>query len=606
MLKAKKKQKKTFQGFTYNDQLAPVIFREEEDYVKVGDEFERTVMVITYPEGGKLGWMRDVYAIDGNISTTFLSVPIPTEQAEKDLSSSIKNIKVKLRMSNLKENERQRLEIRLDQTKNALRRIVGNENGGFFEVNLAFKIHAITLTELDKLTVRVKRKLSSKGVTAYIAQGAMKDAFLSHLPTVDSKIERYTARPMDAEALATMFPMDSSDLDVKTGFVVGVNPKTKQLISMDLRSLPNHNGILFGESGYGKTVTMFEIQSRLWMSGARVITVDPEGEYVAPTKKMGGTVIDVSNGSKDVINPLEVFYENTVNASDDDEEAPDIFLEHLENKKIFFKLLRPQNDEDVLAELDDVLIELYKRFNINGETDFSKLKPEDYPILEDYYVLMEEMKTEESSEGYHKFLKVLKQYVYGSNKRIFNGHTNVNLDNNLIVFNIKKLGSGSAMQTCAMHNTIQYIWNLITNNVRETYIFFDEMHVLNNPDTPQAMKLIYQIYKRIRKYGDSGAWSATQQTSDALSLSVGGMNYGAAVVENSRVKIFLPLSSRSIQVLKDEADITFSEEELRIMTPRENNVGQALMNYSNKKVHVNFQPTSVEWALLGKNPKKIA
>ncbi|EQC0678384.1 TPA_asm: protein TrsE [Listeria monocytogenes] len=605
MRNKKKQNDKTFQGFSLKDQLAPIIFREEEDYIKIGDDYERSILVINYPTERKIGWFREILEIDGNISISDHLLKTTSELAEQSISKSIKNINVKKGSSGLKANEIEKLELQKKQLQKALRRILQDETMGYFYVTKLIKIHAISLNELERLTARVKRKLSTVGISGYIANGVMKDSFLSHLPLLNNHIGRYTDRPMDSEAYATMFPFDSSELSVNAGYVVGINPKTNQLVNIDIRNLPNHNGCVFGESGYGKSVCMWENACRLYSDGStRIIMIDPENEYGAAAKRLGGTVVNISNGTSDIINPLEVFFENVKNSEDKDSaQASDPFLEHLENKKVFFRLMYPGMPEIVNAEIDDCLNEVYKQFSIDEMTDFRKLKPTDYPILKDFYEIIATRAEESKDKELISFSKTLKQYVYGSNKKIFNGHTNVDLSNDFIVFNIKNLGSGSPMQVCAMHNTIQYIWNLITNDIRETYVFIDEMHVLNNPDTPAAMKLVYQIYKRIRKYGDSGVWASTQQTSDALLVTTGGMNYGAAVIENSRVKIFLPLSSRSIKVLKDEADMVFSEEELRILIPKENNKGQALMNYSGKKVHVKFIPTEKEWEILGKSPK---
>ncbi len=606
----KKKEKSTFQNFSVADQLAPMIITEEEDYLKIGNTYETTIIAVNYPTEKKLGWLSGLYDMEGNVSFTFHMDPTDNGSALKNIDTAVKKINYKLSQRTTA-SEKVSLEKEQKKLEKALNNLIENENNGFFTMGFSIRVRADTKKDLKRVKKRVSHKLLGTGITGYTPAGAMLDSFLTHLPYVKDKLFRYTAREMDSYAIASMFPFDSQDFGIKKGFAVGMNPNSKQQVNIDIRGLASHNMVLFGQTGQGKSKTMWLLMSRLYMDGARIIVIDPENEYGKPCRKMGGTTINVSNGTKDIINPLEVFGENTDNAIedsgekeiDDEEETRDIFSIHLQKKLEFFSLLAPTATELALAYVDDCLSELYKEYGISSETDFKTLTPKDYPILEDLYNKIEEKLENNKNKDLSDFQIILKKYVHGSNKKIFNGHTNVNLDNDFIVFNIKDLGQGTPMQTAAMSNTISYIWDLITNNVKETYLFVDEMHVLNNPRTPLSMAMLRDIYKRIRKYGESGAISATQQPSDALSVSQNGINYGAAVVQNSQIKILLPMEPQSIQDLRDKASMHFSEEEVNILSVTEDKVGEGLLLYANKKAHVQFQLSQTEWDYLGATPK---
>ena len=57
----KKKEKSTFQNFSVADQLAPMIITEEEDYLKIGNTYETTIIAVNYPTEKKLGWLSGLY-----------------------------------------------------------------------------------------------------------------------------------------------------------------------------------------------------------------------------------------------------------------------------------------------------------------------------------------------------------------------------------------------------------------------------------------------------------------------------------------------------------------------------------------------------------------
>lgn len=614
--KKEKPQINTFNQFSLKDDLASSYIREEEDFLKVGETYETTLIAINYRNQGKLGWLRKLYNMRGNISITMHLTPTDSGSAVNNIDRALRNARLKIAEQRLSDSEKRAIEKNISKLETSLDNLLEDENNGFFRFGLSVKLRAESKEELDKLERQVKNKLISCKVSVMKPHGSMLDSFRTDLPFIHDCLARYTAREMDAQAIATMLPMDSQNLNISDGFVVGFDPKTGQLINIHPRSLHNHNGVIFGESGQGKSSVMWQQMSRFSKEEKRVIVLDPEDEYSYACKNYGGTTINVSNGTSDVINPFQVFYENTKNAlndydleeQDEDVTSFDVFSQHLLRLQEFFSLLVPDASEVILSYVDDFLTKLYENFNIGSETDFSLLKPTDYPILEDLYFLMDAELSKDAflKDKLNDFMIVLKKYVSGANKRIFNGHTNVDLNNNFVVFNIKELGTGTPMQIAAMSNVINYIWNLITNDIKETYLFIDELHVLNDPRSTLTMKLVRDIYKRIRKYGHSGVWSATQQTGDTLKVSVDGVNYGSAVVANSAIKLLLPLDGMSIQVLKDEVNMSFSKEEERILKPRRNKRGEGLMIYGSEKAHVQFELMRSEWEALGKKPYEKA
>ncbi|MBL1227212.1 VirB4 family type IV secretion system protein [Enterococcus sp. BWR-S5] len=625
MFKKKKDKIETLATFDLADQISPMEIREgtekiqkkDLDYLRIGEVYETTVMAVDLPPEQPCGWLAELYDMAGNDSVNLHVVPTGTGLALDKLNKTIKKDQRNLNDPKIEASDTLRLKKNIKKMTKAIENLLDSSARGFFRIGLTVKLQAYTLQELSLLKSRVENKLLGAGITPFVPVGSLMDGFVTALPYGENRLERYTNREMDSESLASFYHFDSQNFGVKDGFVLGVNPNNKETkINIDLDSLPNKNIVIFGDSGQGKSVTLWELICRVYKKSddVRVIIIDPENEYGRSVRKMGGTTITISNGTKDVINPLQVFYENTENAADEEGgleelaeelEERDVFSIHLQNKQEFFRILAPNCDETTMSYVDDCLSEVYNNFNIDENTNFENLSPEDYPILKDLYEVVEKRLADPAGrfEILRNFQVILKQYVYGINKKIFNGYTNVNLDSDLICFNIKDLGENTPMQIAAMSNLVQYIWDLITNNVKETYFFIDEMHVLNNPNSPQSAALLRSIYKRIRKYGQSGAISATQQPADTLSIEINGVNYGTAVFDNSTIQILLPMKPKSLQLLKEEASMQFTDEEVKILTIMEHKVGEGLLLYANKKTPVKFELTPYEWELLGKQPK---
>lgn len=125
----------------------------------------------------------------------------------------------------------------------------------------------------------------------------------------------------------------------------------------------------------------------------KVICLDPEHEYTDLTGNLGGCFVDLMGGEYR-INVLEPKTWDE-NGSPEDTEAPYAFRcssklsQHISFLKDFFRTYRNFSDSQI-DTIEIMLAKLYEQWGICDNTDFSGLKPEDYPVLSDLYELMEE------------------------------------------------------------------------------------------------------------------------------------------------------------------------------------------------------------------------
>ncbi|MGR9527635.1 TraG/VirB4 family ATPase (plasmid) [Priestia megaterium] len=235
---------------------------------------------------------------------------------------------------------------------------------------------------------------------------------------------------------------------------------------------------------------------------------------------------------------------------------------------------------------------------MDWNTDFSKLNSKQYPILKDLYIKIDKAKEDRLKD----FQAILKTYVYGSNSLMFNGPTNVKLDAEIISFDLKDMEEEQDSQAAAMFNVLSYLWDEITRDKTQwKRLYVDEAHVLADPDNPRAMKFLFNIYKRIRKYR-GGCTAATQHIADFLSAVEGKRNYGKAIIGNSQTKLLLSMQSSDIKDLEDHNIVRLSSKEKELLETDAQGVG--LFIVGKKRVEIEIDYTKKELELIDPNSMK--
>jgi Helicase HerA, central domain len=133
------------------------------------------------------------------------------------------------------------------------------------------------------------------------------DGRLATLPLGRDVLRR--RRVLDTSALATLFPWFDADLQDEGGLVVGASRATGQPVVVDpfdATKLANANIGIFGHSGAGKTYLLSTIAMGALGLGAQVFVIDPEHEYGALARRLGGLDVELALGSGHAINVLDL------------------------------------------------------------------------------------------------------------------------------------------------------------------------------------------------------------------------------------------------------------------------------------------------------------
>ena len=391
---------------------------------------------------------------------------------------------------------------------------------------------------------------------------------MSSLPLAQNLIE--IRRGLTTSSTAIFMPFTTQELFQSGGesLYYGLNALSNNLIMVDRKKLKNPNGLILGTPGSGKSFSAKrEIANTFLVSNDDVIVCDPEAEYTALVQKFEGQVIKISSSSQNYINPMDI---NTNYSEDDNPLA-------LKADFILSLCELIVGSKDGLQPIEKTVIDrcvhlIYQKY-------FDNPIPENMPILEDLYAAL--MKQDEKEA--HHVATALEIYVKGS-LNVFNHHTNVDINNRLVCYDIKELGN--QLKKIGMLVVQDQVWCRVTANRnvgKSTRYYIDEFHLLLKEE--QTANYSVEIWKRFRKWGGIPT-GITQNVKDLLrSTEI------ANILENSDFIYMLNQASGDRTILAQRLNI--SPHQLSYVT--NSGEGEGLLFYGNVILpFVDHFPTNIE------------
>ena len=221
-------------------------------------------------------------------------------------------------------------------------------------------------------------------------------------------------RVLPASSVANLFPFNYSGKADPNGFYIGKDKFGSNIVvDFDRRESDktSANILILGNSGQGKSYLMKLLICNLIESGKSVISLDAEHELGDLCGNLNGCFIDLMAGDRH-INVLEVKCWDT--APEPDESAPEAFRKntflarHISFLKDFFKAYKDFSDAQ-LDTIEIMLTKLYAKWGISEHTDPRQLTATDYPILSDFYALLEEEYLHYNPDTHQLYTKELLQ-----------------------------------------------------------------------------------------------------------------------------------------------------------------------------------------------------
>lgn len=574
------------------DFIAPSSLDYQAGYFQLGTRFARTFYVYGYPREIYTGWLGPMINLDEVMDMSMYIYPVESQVVLENLRKKVgqleAGIQIEAEKGKVRDPGKQAAIQDAEEMRDKLQ--VGEER--FFRFGLYFTIYASSLDELEFVTHSVESMLGQQLVYSKPATTQMEQGFNSTVPQFLDQL--HITRNMNTGALSTAFPFTSADLTDDHGILYGVNMHNSGLVIFDRFSLENGNSVVFAKAGAGKSFAVKLEALRSLMLGTEIFIIDPENEYQKMCDAVGGAYIKLSLNSPTRLNPFDI--PKVV----DSEEADSALRSNLITLHGLLRLMMGGAAAQAVqagggvtsvvgltpieeSDLDSALIETYAKAGITNDPLTHNANP---PTIADLYDTLLHM----GGTG-PQLAQRLRKYTTGTFAGIFSQPSNIDINNPLVVFNVRDLED--ELRPVAMYIVLNYIWNKTKSDQKRRLLIVDEAWQLMKYE--DSANFIFSIAKRCRKY-NLGLTTISQDVEDFM-----GSRMGRAIVANSSMQLLLKQSPSAVDVLADVFKLTSEEKKRLTQFP----IGQGLFFAGQNHVHIQILPSPSETSLISTTPGAV-
>lgn len=561
--------KKDATGITrsFKEKISPRGLKITERDIILGDAYMSVVTLVTYPSYVGHAWLGAV----ANVNHTRMCItisPMDTSEISKTLKKSISDTKSKI--INVSDyNDQILLQNQMEDYVELVNRI-DREHERFNKLTVNFLCYGDSKEALDKTKKELKNTLASYSLGSADLMFEQERSLKMCLPMVYTDLEKQYGLEMPILATASSFPFIYQNLQDSGDSIIlgcdGLGSKVFFDLWKRTGKRNNSNAVIIGKSGSGKSTLVKKIIRGNYARGAKIIAIDPERELKEMCDLIGGTWIDCGTGISGIINPLEV-RKSTDDNDDEKKLSANDLSRHFQTFRTFIKYYLQDLSAYELTKIEDALIDVYKDKNITFDTDLSKLKSEDYPIIKDLYnkLLNNLYNTKVREEpqnviaSLEKICSLLKRAIT-TDAKIFNGHSSIKVNNNsdFIVLDINSLvDSDDSILKSQFFNILTWCWNEICKNKDEQVILVcDEAHLIIDPNNRDGIDFLKKASKRIRKQNGS-LILISQNLIDFCSPEI--ERYGQVIIDNSSYLFVMSQGQKEIEAVANMLSLSESE-----------------------------------------------
>jgi conjugal transfer ATP-binding protein TraC len=222
------------------------------------------------------------------------------------------------------------------------------------------------------------------------------------------------------------------------------------------------------------------------------------------------------------------------------------------------------------AAIDKAILKLY---STNSE-----------PVLEDLYKLLLKAKQVELCNR-------LEKYITGSLAGVFNTKTNIELENRLVVFDIKDLPE--TIRQIMMLIISLFVQNQVKAKPEKRLLVIDEAWMLLEHE--ESARFVAGLVRRARKYY-LGVSIISQQANDFLKS-----DYGRAIASQSSLRILMKQDTTTIEGVANQFHLSEYEEKYLLTCER----GEALIIGDQNHVAIKVVASEDEHPLITTDPSEV-
>ena len=300
-------------GLSSKDLIAPSGMAFNNNHSIIGNTFARSMYLEGIPTWLSTEFISDLSDLQTSMLISVTHLPVDTAKAVRMIKNQLTAVNGQIAKSQQQAVQSgytpdliaPSLQLAQKQTRELMDDVIGRDQKLFF-VNVTLTIFANSKEDLEEYT-RIITSVSNKYLAPIKTLLYQQEQGLNTcLPLALNELE--VKRLFTTESASIFLPYTSLELYQKNGLYYGLNQTSNNLIMYDRLTGKNYNGIIFGESGSGKSLfAKREMASvRLRDDKNVVYVIDPESEYTDLAKNFGGEVVILSPGSQTFVNPLDM------------------------------------------------------------------------------------------------------------------------------------------------------------------------------------------------------------------------------------------------------------------------------------------------------------
>lgn len=467
-------------GHSFKDLICPLAPEFKHKYFKLDDKYGRVLYLSNYPRFIKDSIVSELCNLNKNMMYSMDLISIPTDEAVKEIERKLLGVNTNITNWQRRQNANNNfsavipydMEMQREECKEFLDDLTIRDQRMML-CNITIVHLADSKEELDndtELLKSVARKFMCDLSILYFSSRQL-DGLCTVLPIGLNRLN--IIRTLLTESASVFIPFRAQEIADKGGIWYGQNAITNNPIFCNKECLQNPNSFVLGVPGSGKSfLTKEEIEFIIMRTDDDILICDPENEYSNIIRKFGGEVIEISAGSKDHINAMDMKdgYGDSGDPVRDKSQFIMSLIEQVSRKGI---------DDLERSIIDRCVRETYMEF--------------ERPTLKTLRAKLLEQKEKEA-----KALALKLEIFTDGSLDAFAHETNVDVDNRIVSYNIFKLGKqlktmGLLVITDAMINRVNE--NFIKG--KKTHIFIDEFHVVF--ENEQSAAFFNSAWRQFRK-----------------------------------------------------------------------------------------------------------
>ena len=557
-------------------------------HMQVGGWHAATLAVTGYPAEVGPGWLEPLTSYPGRLDVSLHIEPVPPPVA----AAQLRKQRARLESGRRASADKGRLddpdaEAAAEDARELAYRIARGE-GRLFRAGLYLTIYAPSEQQLAAEVAAVRTLAESLLLSVQPATFRTLQGWITSLPLATDLLRM--RRAFDTAALAAGFPFASPDLAASdpastaapAGVLYGLNATSAGVVCWDRWACDNHNSVIIGRSGGGKSYLAKLGILRCLYQGVQVAVVDPEDEYTRLAAAAGGASVRL--GAEGVrLNPFDL----PVVRDPGRARADGLMRRALFLHTFLAVLLGQVPTAAQKAALDQAIMDCYHAAGITADP---RTWARPAPLLAGLAAALRG-----AGDTGAELAARLVPFTEGTHSALFAGPTTTRPGGHLVTWSLRDLPD--ELKTAGVLLTLDAIWRQVTDPAdrRRRLVVVDEGWLLMRQ--PDGAAFLFRMAKAARKHW-AGLEVVTQDAEDVL-----GSQLGRAVVNNAATQILLRQAPQAIDLVAEAFRLSAGEQEFLLSARR----GEGLLAASaTDRVAFKTVASGFEHQLATTSPAEIA